>query len=483
MCTSRTNVSRYLFKLMMATENADRTKPPDDPRLGMSAFHHDFEEFLHLGKLKTRLVFSIQLLLDIRNLLLPAHREKKLQFAHVVKYVRTQQGNLNREIKKIEERNGPVSLRKSLQMFVSHIDNWIEFGKFQPSGEWSTITFPDMKKNFLSENPWHLGLVYAEGALHLSLITWDIRANAAVVSVQLFAMASYHSSISLPSMLHLYNFLLHVESVVPGVESLEPIPLLELLCEAFGKHVFQGARPTKNFSARFAVSARKEISTFASDAHRRVRTVTPTSKQLERLTLPSIMSTLHAVVADHYKLHGQAYSWIEKAVEASTSSEGVPPRKGNRTTGALHSLSPAQLLDRICQALWVDFNGSVPIGRVDMLKIRELSYRVRGSVYNKIRGHFTTRAGQRHPLTLKDGPEFDLTHSILEIERYAHNREVQRKVITGTKEVFVDIFEGIKMEKYFAKMPYSRTKGWKDRVPGGAGEGKKGKGKRKEEVG
>ncbi|RPB19870.1 hypothetical protein L211DRAFT_587820 [Terfezia boudieri ATCC MYA-4762] len=295
-------------------------------------------------------------------------------------------------------------------------------------------------------------------------------------------MASYHSSISLPSMLHLYNFLLHVGSAVPGVENLKPIPLLELLCEAFGKHVFQGARPTKNFSARFAVSARKEISTFASDAHRRVRAVTPTSKQLERLTLPSIMSTLHAVVADHYKLHGQAYSWIEKAVEASASSEGVPVRKGNRTTGALYSLSPAQLLDRICQALWVDFNGPVPIGRVDMLKIRELSYKVRGSVYNKIRGHFTTRAGQRHPLTHKDGPGFDLTPSILEFERYAHNREVQKKIIDGTKEVFVDIFEGIRMEKYFAKMPYSRAKGWKDRVPGKADEDKKGKGKAQEEV-
>jgi len=318
--------------------------------------------------------------------------------------------------------------------------------------------------------------------MHLSMISKNSRANSVVVSVQLFAMASYHSSISLPSMLHLYNFLLHVESVVPGVENLKLIPLLELLCEAFGKHVFQGARPTKNFSARFAVSARKEISTFASDAHRRVRTVAPTPKQLERLTLPPIMSTLHAVVADHYKLHGQAYSWIEKAVEASTSSEGVPPSKGSRATGALHSLSPAQLLDRICQALWVDFNGSTPIGRVDMLKIRELSYRVRGSVYNKIRGHFTTRAGQKHPLALKDGAEFDLTNSILEIERYAHNREVQRKIINGTKEVFVDIFEGIRLEKYFAKMPYARTKGWKERVLGGGGEDKKGKGKEKGEV-
>ena len=150
---------------MMATENADRSKPPDDPRLGMSAFHHDFEEFLHLGKLKTRLVFSIQLLLDIRNLLLPANRTKKLQFAHAVKYVRTQQGNLSKEIKKLEEEHGPPSLRKSLQMFVNHIDNWIEFGKFQPTGEWSSITFPDMRKNFLSENPWHLGLVYAEGTV------------------------------------------------------------------------------------------------------------------------------------------------------------------------------------------------------------------------------------------------------------------------------------------------------------------------------
>lgn len=148
---------------MMATENADRTKPPDDPRLGMSAFHHDFEEFLHLGKLKTRLVFSIQLLLDIRSLVAPTSKKKKLHFSHTLKYVRSQQALLNREIERLEQKSGPVGLRKSLGMFVTHCDNWVEFGRFQPSGEWKEITFPDMRKDFLTENPWHLGLVYAEG--------------------------------------------------------------------------------------------------------------------------------------------------------------------------------------------------------------------------------------------------------------------------------------------------------------------------------
>ena len=284
------------------------------------------------------------------------------------------------------------------------------------------------------------------------------------VSVQLFSMASYHSSLSLPSMLHLYNFLLHVESILPGLENIKPIPLLELLCEAFGKHVFQGSRPTKNFSARFAVSTRKEISTFASDAHRRLKTMVPTPKQLERLALPPIMSTLHAVVADHYKLHGQAYSWIEKTVQpvvttaANTeiSTATVTAVKNGGGKRLLQSLSPAQLLDKISEALWVDFNGPVPIGRVDMLKIRELSYRVRSSVYSKVRADFGSRR-------FREGPDFDLTQSILEIEKYAYRPEIQKKIINGTRDVFVSIFEGLTMERFFAKMPYSRTKGWKDK--------------------
>lgn len=275
-------------------------------------------------------------------------------------------------------------------------------------------------------------------------------------------MASYHSSLSLPSMLHLYNFLLHVESIVPGLENIKPIPLLELLCEAFGKHVFQGSRPTKNFSARFAVSSRKEISTFASDAHRRLKTMAPTPKQLEKLALPPIMSTLHAVVADHYKLHGQAYSWIEKTVQPivtttahmEVSTTATSKRLGEKRL--LQSLSPAQLLDKISEALWVDFNGPVPIGRVDMLKIRELSYRVRSSVYIKVRADFGSRQ-------FKEGPDFDLTQSILEIEKYAYRPEIQKKIINGTRDVFVSIFEGLEMERFFAKMPHARTKGWRDK--------------------
>lgn len=282
--------------------------------------------------------------------------------------------------------------------------------------------------------------------------------KSCTVSVQLFSMASYHSSLSLPSMLHLYNFLLHVEPIVPGLENIKPIPLLELLCEAFGKHVFQGSRPTKNFSARFAVSTRKEISTFASDAHRRLKTMVPTPKQLEKLALPSIMSTLHAVVADHYKLHGQAYSWIEKTVQPTTANTVVSASTATKNVGGkrlLHSLSPAQLLDKISEALWVDFNGPVPIGRVDMLKIRELSYRVRSSIYSKVRGDFGSRR-------FREGPDFDLTQSILEIEKYTYRPEIQRKIINGTRDVFASIFEGLEMERFFVKMPYAKTKGWRN---------------------
>ncbi|KAF8469621.1 hypothetical protein BDZ91DRAFT_847512 [Kalaharituber pfeilii] len=436
-------LDQYLFKLMLATEHADRTKPQNEPRLGMTAFHHDFEEFFHLGKLKTRMAFSLQLLLDIRNILPPKKSPKKLQFSHTLKYVRSQQDNLRREIKRIEEKNGPLALKRSLNMFIAHVENWIGFGRFIPSGQWEDITFPDMKKDFLSENPWHLGLVYAE------------------VSVQLFSMASFHSSISLPSILHLYNFLIHVQSIVPGVDSLEPIPLLELLCEAFGKHIFQGSRPTTNFSTRFAISSRKEISMLASDAHRRSRGQAMSAKQFEKLTLPPIMSTLHGVVADCYKLHGRAYSWIEKAAQSATDNIELKSPKREKRDSLLRTLSPAQLLDRVCEALWTDFNGSVPIGRVDMLKVRELCTRLRSAVYQKVRWDFVSRLGQQHPDQFREEEEFDLTPSILEIEKYAEHREVQRKIVNGVMEVFRDVFEGVGMEDYFGKIPMARRKGWR----------------------
>ena len=302
------------------------------------------------------------------------------------------------------------------------------------------------------------------------------------VSVQLFAMASSHSSLSLPSMLHLYNFLLHVDSIVPGVESIQKIPLLELLCEAFGKHVFQGSRPTKNFSTRFAISSRKEISAFASDAHRRSRAITPSRTQLERLTLPAVVSTLHAVVADYYKLHGQAYSWIEKAVQPPSPTASEPQRVGRGGKNCyLQSLSPAQLLDKICQALWVDFNGSIPIGRVDMLKIRELCYTLRSKVYAHVRGDFVSRLGQRYPDQFKEEGDVDLTASILDIEKYARHTEVQKGIINATKEVFVQVFEGVKMEKYFTKMPYAKVKAWEE-MDRERKKGKKGN-KEKEEEG
>jgi len=91
-----------------------------------------------------------------------------------------------------------------------------------------------------------------------------------------------------------------------------------------------------------------------------------------------------------------------------------------------------------------------------MLKIRDLSYRVRSSIYNKVRADFGSRR-------FREGPDFDLTQSILEIEKYAYRPEIQRKIINGTRDIFVGIFDGLEMERFFAKMPYARTKGWKDK--------------------
>lgn len=155
---------------MMATEYADRSKPEDEPRLGMSAFHLDFEKFLDRGKLKTRLVFSVQILLDIKNFLYPPGTEdspqtdkKRFRYTKVLRYVQSQQLNLSTEITKIDDHGGPLGLKKSFALFIRHVDNWIEFGGHQPNEEWKEMNFPEVKEDFLAENPWHFGLVFAEG--------------------------------------------------------------------------------------------------------------------------------------------------------------------------------------------------------------------------------------------------------------------------------------------------------------------------------
>ncbi|KAI5786362.1 hypothetical protein DFH27DRAFT_255609 [Peziza echinospora] len=441
-----TFLGQYLFKLMICTEYADRSKPRGEPRLGMSAFHMDFENFVHMGALKTRLVFSVQLLVDIHNAIVVKSRTK-YQFPMTYKFVKSQQVRLGREISIINELNGPAGTKRTFSMFIKWCDNWIVFGKCEPKIGKEEVAFPKLKTHLLSDNPWHLGLVYAE------------------VSSQLFSMASYHSALSLPSMLHLYNFLLHVNSLVPEIENLKPIPILELLCEAFVQHVFQGSRPTQNFATRFVITSRKELSPFASDAHRRNKNSAPTPKQLERLALPAVMTTQHSVIENSYQLSGETYTWIEKALQptqpsAAGSSQNTKKGKGKQSS-ILASLSPAQLLDKLCETLWQENNGAMPLGRVDMLRIREVSLEVKAAVYQKVRRDFVSSWGQRYPDRISDEEAIDMTPSILDIERHSHHKEAQKRIIRGTKEVFEGIFRGKSIEKYFAKMPMARKKGWR----------------------
>lgn len=136
--------------------------------------------------------------------------------------------------------------------------------------------------------------------------------TSSVVSVQMFRVASGTASFSFITFLHLYNFLLHISSVVVGAKNLAINPLLELLCDAFGQQIFSGQRPVANFRKRLALSSYRDVSTLISDRDHRKSTG---SKRIpvEKLALPSVVSTLHAVVADEYKLKGRAYDWIEKS--------------------------------------------------------------------------------------------------------------------------------------------------------------------------
>src|SRR5690606_5318815 len=145
--------------------------------------------------------------------------------------------------------------------------------------------------------------------------------------------------------------------------------------------------------------------------------------------------------ADSYKLQGTAYNWIRDAVAATSSpvafssaqnssnphfpgtDVGEPASttttmtssatiattnpgiiKANTTLsnqsdskareqkGALmRSLSPAKLLDVIANTLWQDFNGAIPIGRVNLLKVHDLTNTLRIALFSRLRNDFSTK--------------------------------------------------------------------------------------------
>lgn len=82
-----THFYRYLFNILMATEYADRNKQPIDPRLGDSAFNRTFYNYVHSGKMYTRLVLSLQLLLDCRVQLGKRLDKRKYQYSHALNFI------------------------------------------------------------------------------------------------------------------------------------------------------------------------------------------------------------------------------------------------------------------------------------------------------------------------------------------------------------------------------------------------------------
>lgn len=279
-----------------------------------------------------------------------------------------------------------------------------------------------------------------------------------IVSVQMFKVASGTASFSFITFLHLYNFLLHISSVVAGAKNLAANPLIELLCDAFGQQIFSGQRPVANFRKRLALSSYRDVSTLISDRHRR-KSTGPKRIPVEKIILPSIVSTLHAVVADEYKLKGRAYDWIEKSALGLEKDIRNRERNTKNKYRVLHSLSPAQLLDKVCETLYFDFNGKIPIGRVDLWKTWGLVTATHKAVYYAVKDEF-------EQLTTKDVSgipsevDVDITGSIINLENFSHNPTMQRRIFEKVRVAADGILSGVTVDQYLLPMPSSRLKGW-----------------------
>lgn len=160
-----TRFHRYLFNILIATEYADRNKQSIDPRLGDSAFNRTFYNYVQSGKMHTRLVLSLQLLLDCRVQLGKRLDKRKYQYSHALSFIENQQSVIGDSIARLQlsNRGGTGAISRTLAMLGTNMDDWKRFATFKPSGKYESIKFPDVREDFLSENPWHLGLVYAEG--------------------------------------------------------------------------------------------------------------------------------------------------------------------------------------------------------------------------------------------------------------------------------------------------------------------------------
>lgn len=279
-----------------------------------------------------------------------------------------------------------------------------------------------------------------------------------IVSVQMFRVASGTASFSFITFLHLYNFLLHISSVVAGAKNLAANPLIELLCDAFGQQIFSGQRPVANFRKRLALSSYRDVSTLISDRDHR-KSTGPKRIPVEKLTLPSIVSTLHAVVADEYKLKGRAYDWIEKSALGLEKDIRNRERNTKNKHRVLHSLSPAQLLDKVCETLYFDFNGKIPIGRVDLWRAWGLVTATHKAVYYAVKDEFE-RLATKDASGIPSEVDVDITGSIINLENFSHNPTMQRRILEKVRVAANGILSGVTVDQYLLPMPPSRLRGW-----------------------
>lgn len=274
----------------------------------------------------------------------------------------------------------------------------------------------------------------------------------------MFRVASGTASFSFITFLHLYNFLLHISSVVVGAKNLAANPLIELLCDAFGQQVFSGQRPVANFRKRLALSSYRDVSTLISDRDHR-KSTGPKRIPVEKLALPSVISTLHAVVADEYKLKGRAYDWIEKSAQGLEKDIRNRERNSKNKHRVLHSLSPAQLLDKVCETLYFDFNGKVPIGRVDLWKAWSLATTTHKAVYYAVKDEFEQLA-TKDASGIPSEVDVDITGSIINLENFSHNPTMQRRILEKVRIAADGVLSGVTVDQYLLPMPPSRLKGW-----------------------
>lgn len=150
----------------MATEYAGRNKKPTGPSLGDSAFNCTFYSYIRSGKMCTRLVLSLQLLLDCRFQLGKRLDKRKYRCSYALQFVENQQSVIGNSIARLQlsHRGGMDAIARTLRILEKNMNDWKGFATFKPSGKYESIEFPDVREDFLSENPWHLGLVYAEGS-------------------------------------------------------------------------------------------------------------------------------------------------------------------------------------------------------------------------------------------------------------------------------------------------------------------------------